>query len=105
MKAYIWVIGLGALFVLARWIWNRMEQRKVHAAHAVRKQGSAQSRAERDRKDVEALTRGIVEPARIPGTETAGSGAAREERGRRAAAHSSFDPDLPPRSPAGEEKS
>ncbi len=98
MKAYIWILELaavGVLFLLARWIWQKLKERKVHAAKAVLKQGSAVSRAERDRKDIEALTRGIAEPARIPGTESPSAGAARQERGRRAAVHSSFDPDLP----------
>ena len=61
----------------------------------MRKQGSAASRAERDRKDIEALTRGITEPARAPGADKPSSGAARQERGRRAAVHSAFDPDMP----------
>ncbi len=104
MKAYIWILELaavGGLFLLGRWLWHKMGERKAHAATAIRKQGSAASRAERDRLDIEALTRGIAEPARIPGTDTPSAGAARQERGRRAATHSSFDPDMPvpPRSP------
>ncbi|MEO7794621.1 MAG: hypothetical protein ABIV06_07580, partial [Thermoanaerobaculia bacterium] len=70
---------------------------KAHASHAMRKQGSAASLAERDRADIEKLTRGIVEPAKAPGAEAPRTAAASQERGRRAAAHSSFDPDLPPR--------
>ncbi len=98
MKAYIWILELaavGGLFLLGRWIWHKMGESKQRSALAVRKQGSAASRAERDRLDIEALTRGLVEPARIPGAERAGTGAARQERGRRAASHSAFDPDLP----------
>lgn len=98
MKVYIWILELaaaGGLFLLGRWLWHKQGERKARAVQAVRKQGSAASRAERDRLDIEALTRGIAEPARIPGTESASAGAARQERGRRAATHSSFDPDLP----------
>lgn len=108
MKAYIWILELaavGGLFLLARWAWHKMGESKARAAHAVRKQGSAASLAERDRKDIEALTRGIVEPARIPGTESRSSGEARQERGRRAAVHSSFDPDLPARGESAAKKS
>ena len=99
MKVYIWILELaaaGALFMLVRWILGKAKERKADAANAVRKQGSAVNRADRDRKAIEALTRGMVEP-RIPGTESKGAGSAREERGRRAASHSSFDPDLPAR--------
>jgi hypothetical protein len=100
MKVYVWILELaaaGALFLLVRWILGKVKERKADAAHSVRKQGSAVSRAERDRKDIEALTRGIADPPRIPGTESAKAGAARQERGRRAASHSSFDPDMPAR--------
>lgn len=98
MKAYVWILELaaaGGLFLLGRWLWHKMGERKAHAATAIRKQGSAASRAERDRLDIEALTRGMADSPRIPGTESASAGAARQERGRRAATHSSFDPDLP----------
>jgi hypothetical protein len=107
MKVYIWILELaaaGALFLLVRWILGKSKERKADAAHAVRKQGSAVSRADRDRKDIEALTRGMVEP-RIPGTESRSDGSAREERGRRAASHSSFDPDLPARGENASKKS
>ena len=72
MKVYIWILELaaaGGLFLLGRWIWHKMAERKTHAAHVVRKQGSAASRAERDRLDIEALTKGIAEPAWKPGTD------------------------------------
>lgn len=107
MKVYVWILELaaaGGLFLLGRWLWRKRDESKAAAAHAVRKQGSAISRAERDRKDIEALTRGLGEPPRIPGTESKSAGLAREERGRRAAAHSSFDPDLPAPSPRAGEK-
>ena len=108
MKVYIWILELaaaGGLFLLGRWLWHKQAERKAHAAHTVRKQGSAASRAERDRLDIEALTRKMTESDRIPGTETAGAGAARQERGRRAASHSSFDPDMPARGESAEKKS
>ena len=98
MKVYVWILELAALGVilfLVRWALHKVKERKAHAAHAVRKQDSATSRAERDRKDIEALTRGITEPARAPGADKPSSGAARQERGRRAAVHSAFDPDMP----------
>ena len=98
MKVYIWILELaaaGGLFLLGRWIWHKMAERKTQAAHVVRKQGSAAARAERDRLDIEALTKGIAEPAWKPGTDRPSAGAARQERGRRAATHSSFDPDMP----------
>ncbi|MEO8197521.1 MAG: hypothetical protein ABI689_12470 [Thermoanaerobaculia bacterium] len=100
MQAYIWILELaavGGLFLFGRWIWHKMHERKAQAAHAVKKQGSVASRAERDRLDIEKLTRGMTEAERIPGTETVAAGAARQERGRRAATHSTFDPDLPAR--------
>ncbi len=98
MNVYIWILelaALGGLILLVRWVLHKLKERKAHEAHAVRKQGSAASRAERDRLDIEALTRGIAEPARTPGSAMPSSGAAREERGRRAATHSAFDPDMP----------
>lgn len=98
MKVYIWILELaaaGGLFLLGRWLWHKLGERKQHAANAVRHESSKVSRAERDRRDIEALTRGIAEPARIPGTESASASAARQERGRRAAGRSSFDPDMP----------
>jgi hypothetical protein len=107
MKVYIWILELaaaGGLFLFGRWVWHKQVERKAQAAHAVRKQGSAASRAERDRLDIEALTRGLGEPRRIPGTETAAAGAARQERGRRAATHSAFDPDLPARGESAAKK-
>ena len=108
MKVYIWIMELaaaGGLFLLGRWLWQKRTEGKAHAAHAGRKQGSADSRAERDRKDIEALTRGLVEPARIPGTDSRASGDPRQERGRRAASPSSFDPDLPARGEGAAKKS
>ena len=48
MKVYIWILELaaaGGLFLLGRWIWHKMAERKTHAAHVVRKQGSAASSA------------------------------------------------------------
>ena len=98
MKVYVWILELaavGVLFLVGRWVWHKLGERKQRAEHAVRKQGSAASRAERDRLDIEALTRGIAEPAWTPGTDRPSAGAARQERGRRAATHSAFDPDLP----------
>jgi hypothetical protein len=98
MKAYIWILELaavGGLFLLARFLWQRYQARGAHAQHAARKTQSAASRAERDRLDIEALTRGLSEPARPQATDRPSAGAARQERGRRAAVHSSFDPDLP----------
>ena len=98
MKVYIWILELaaaGGLFLLGRWLLHKRNEHKTQAAQAVRKQGSAASRAERDRRDIEALTRGIIEPARQPGSDRPSAGAARQERGRRAATHSAFDPDLP----------
>jgi len=98
MKVYIWILELaaaGGLFLLGRWIWHKSAERQQLAAQAVRKQGSAASRAERDRLDIEALTRGLADPPRLPGGDRPSAGAARQERGRRAATHSAFDPDLP----------
>ena len=98
MNVYIWILelaALGGLILLVRWVLHKLKERKAHEAHAVRKQGSAASRAERDRLDIEALTKGIAEPAWKPGTDRPSAGAARQERGRRAATHSSFDPDMP----------
>lgn len=98
MKVYIWMLELaaaGGLFLLGRWLLHKRNERQAQAAMAVRKQGSAASRAERDRLDIEALTRGLAEPARTPGTDSPSAGAARQERGRRAAVRSSFDPDVP----------
>lgn len=101
MKAYIWILELGGvagLFLLGRFLWHRYQARGHRAAHAVRETRNAVSRAERDRLDIEALTRSMVEPgssADAPGPGSPSAGAAREERGRRAAAHSDFDPDLP----------
>ncbi len=98
MKAYILFLELaaaGVLFLVLRWGWHKLRERKERAAQNVRKQGSAASRAERDRKDIEELTRGIAEPARAPGADRPSSGAARQERSRRAATHSAFDPDMP----------
>lgn len=100
MQAYIWILELaavGGLFLFGRWIWHKMNERKAQAAQAVRKQGSVASLAERDRLDIERLTRGMTGPERPPGAETLAAGAARQERGRRAATHSAFDPDLPAR--------
>lgn len=95
MKVYAWVLALAAIVFVVRWALRKVKDRKALADQAVRKQGSALSRAERDRKDIEALTRGITEPARVPGADKPSSGAARQERGRRAASHSDFDPDMP----------
>jgi hypothetical protein len=95
MKVYLWILALGAIIFLVRWALHWRKEHGLRAAHAVRKQDSAASRAERDRKDIEALTRGLAEPAHIPGTDKPSSGAARQERGRRAATHSTFDPDMP----------
>jgi hypothetical protein len=98
MKVYIWILELaaaGALFLLVRWIWHKIGERKAHAVRAVRQQGSAASRAERDRLEVEQLTRGMTEPPSVRSTPLADAGAQRVERGRRAATHSAFDPDMP----------
>lgn len=100
MKAYVLFLELaaaGVLFLLLRWGWQKLRERKVRTAHDVRKQGSAVSRAERDRADCKALEMKLGEGA--PSSEPArpSLGALRESRRGSTANESSFDPDLPAR--------
>ncbi len=97
MKILLLLAALAACYFAVQWL------RKKSAETSRRKavgQRALESRAERDRVDIEALTRSLSEPARSASpdsasTDSATAGVAREERSRRAAAYSSFDPDLP----------
>ena len=100
MKAYVLFLELaaaGVLFLLARWGWHKLRERKERAAHDVRKQGSAASRAERDRADCKALEMKLGEGAPSPDPARPSLGAQRESRRGSTANESSFDPDLPAR--------
>ena len=100
MKAYILFLELaaaGVLFVLLRWGWHKLRERKERAAHDLRKQGSAASRAERDRADCKALEAKLGDGE--TGTDPArpSLGALREARRGSTRNESRFDPDLPAR--------
>ena len=92
MKVLLVLAGLAACYFVVRWLRRRFAETSQRKAVGQR---ALESRAERDRIDIEALTRSLSEPAQSASPDSASTGAAREERGRRAAAHSSFDPDLP----------
>lgn len=95
MKVVLWILVLAALagFVF---VYRRLRRHHTETFHRkARNRNSIESRAERDRLDIEALTQSLAEPARSLSPGSPSAGAAREERGRRAAAHSAFDPDLP----------
>lgn len=100
MKAYIWILELaavGGLFLLGRWLWHKLGERKDRAAHAVRHKSSSASLAERDRLECKALEMklGAGEPA--ADDDRPSLGALREARRGSTRNESSFDPDLPAR--------
>lgn len=100
MKAYtlfLMLAAAGVLFVLVRWGWRKLRERKERAAHDVLKQGSVASRAERDRADCLALEMKLGEGAPNPEPTRPSLGAQRESRRGSTANESSFDPDLPAR--------
>ena len=97
MKVLLLLAVLAACYFAAQWLRRKSAETSRRKAVGQR---ALESRAERDRIDIEALTRSLSEPAQSASPDSASpnpasTGAAREERGRRAAAHSSFDPDLP----------
>jgi len=100
MKAYILFLELaaaGVLFLVLRWGWHKLRERKERAAQDVRKQGSAASRAERDRADCKALEAKLGDGASSTDPDRPSLGALREARRGSTRNESSFDPDLPPR--------
>lgn len=100
MKAYILFLELaaaGVLFLVLRWGWHKLRERRERAAHDVRKQGSAASRAERDRADCKALEMKLGEGAPKSDPARPSLGARHESRRGSSASETSFDPDLPPR--------
>lgn len=92
MKVLLLLAVLAACYFAVQWLRRKSAETSRRKAVGQR---ALESRAERDRIDIEALTRSLSEPAQSASPDSASTGAEREERGRRAAAHSSFDPDLP----------
>jgi hypothetical protein len=99
MKVSIIVVLLVVLALGVRWLKQYLALRRTRGAQAIQANRKQASRAERDRLEIQALAMKLTaEPS--AGVESPSAGAAREARGRRAAAHSAFDPDLPARGSA-----
>lgn len=100
MKVYIWILELaaaGALFLLARWVWHKMGERKQRAAHAARHTSSKASRDERDRLECRALEMKLGDGPPSSEPNRPSLGALREAQRGSTRNESSFDPDLPAR--------